>query len=121
MWPSNRSIRMVSLIPLVLLLACDGPAAPARQAAPAAPAEKVTIPGASVTFETVALPGEPGKLGPFKIGTKEVTWTEFNAYFESKDLATGTDAVSRPTRAISYFGQVGVPAHFLDLKRPVTN
>jgi formylglycine-generating enzyme required for sulfatase activity len=108
---------MFALIGVVFLLACDGPAAPPQ----AAPPEKVTIPGASVAFETVALPGVPGKLGPFKIGTKEVTWTEFNAYFESKDMAGGTDAVSRPTRAISYFGQVGVPAHFLDLKRPVTN
>jgi formylglycine-generating enzyme required for sulfatase activity len=109
---------MFALIPVLFLLACEGPAAPPGQAAPP---EKVTIPGASLSFETVALPGEPGKVGPFKIGTKEVTWAEFNAYFESKDMATGTDAVSRPTRAISYFGQVGVPAHFLDSKRPVTN
>jgi len=105
---------MLALIPLVVLLACDPPPQ-------AAPPEKVTIPGTTVAFETVALPGEAGKMGAFKIGTREVTWAEFNAYFESKDLATGTDAVSRPTRAISYFGQVGVPAHFLEAKRPVTN
>ena len=107
---------MVSLIPVVFLFACGGPVAPQ-----VAPPEKVAIPGTSLTFDAVALPGEPGKLGPFKIGTKEVTWAEFNAYFETKDMATGTDAVSRPTRAISYFGQVGVPAHFLETKRPVTN
>ncbi len=100
---------MLALIPALLLLA------------QAAPPEKVTIAGAGITFETVALPGEPGKIAPFKIGTKEVTWAEFNAYFESKDMGTGVDAVCRPARAISYFGQVGVPAHFLDTKRPVTN
>src|SRR5439155_27281239 len=80
--------------------------------------------------ETVAIPagkvkaGQPARdidLRPFKIGVRELTWAEFNAYFESKDLATGVDAVTRPTRAIAYFGQVGVPAHFLDAKRPVTN
>src|ERR1051325_11725923 len=96
---------MSVLIPLFILLA----QAPAP--------EKVSIPGTSLTFETVAVPGDPGKVAPFKIGTHEVTWAEFNAYFESKDMATGVDAVTRPTRAISYFGQVGVPAHFLDAKR----
>src|SRR5688572_16256061 len=116
--PSDRSFRMSQLIPLVLLLACDSPASP-PQSAPAP--EKVAIAGTGLTFEVVPLPGTPGKVAPFKIGTREVTWAEFNAYFESKDMATGVDAVTRPTRAISYFGQVGVPAHFLDTKRPVTN
>src|SRR4030095_6240705 len=107
--PSDRSFFMSVLIPLFLALV--------RSPAP----EKVAIPGTSLTFEAVAIPGTPGKLAPFKIGTREVTWAEFNAFFESKDMATGVDAVTRPTRAISYFGQVGVPAHFLDAKRPVTN
>lgn len=83
--------------------------------------EKVSIPGTPLTFEVAPIPGAPGKHAPFKIGVREVTWAEFNAYFESKDMATGVDAVTRPTRAISYFGQVGVPAHFLDAKRPLTN
>jgi hypothetical protein len=109
---------MSLLIPLVLLLACDRPPAPALQAPPP---EKIAIPGTPLSFEAVALPGVMAKVGAFKIGTHEVTWAEFNAYFESKDMAAGLDAVTRPTRAISYFGQVGVPAHFLDAKRPVTN
>ena len=87
---------MVALIPVVFLLACGGSTVPQVP-----PPEKVTIPGTSLTFETVALPGEPGKIPPFKIGNREVTWTEFNTYFEGKDLATGVDAVCRPTRAIS--------------------
>jgi formylglycine-generating enzyme required for sulfatase activity len=108
---------MSLLIPLLVVLACDRPTPPPQAPAP----EKVTIPGTPLSFEVVPVAGTPGKLAPFKIGTREVTWAEFNAYFESKDLATGVDAVTRPTRAISYFGQVGVPAHFLDAKRPVTN
>jgi hypothetical protein len=84
-------------------------------------AEKVSIPGTSLSFDQVAVPGVAGKIAPYKIGTREVTWAEFNAYFETKDMATGVDAVTRPTRAIAYFGQVGIPAHFLDAKRPLTN
>jgi hypothetical protein len=88
---------------------------------PQQPAEKVSIPGTSLSFDLVPVAGAPGKLAPYKIGAREVTWAEFNAYFETKDMATGVDAVTRPTRAISYFGQVGVPGHFLDAKRPLTN
>jgi formylglycine-generating enzyme required for sulfatase activity len=106
---------MRALIPAVVLSLLGA----APQQPPAS--EKVAIPGTPVTFEAAALPGVPAKIGAFKIGTRKVTWTEFNAYFESKDLAAGLDAVTRPTRAISYFGQVGVPSHFLDAKRPVTN
>ena len=98
---------MRPLIAVLFCLACDRPALPQQPPAP----EKISIPGTPLTFEVVALPGEPAKTGAFKIGTREVTWAEFNAYFESKDMATGIDAVTRPTRAISYFGQVGVPAH----------
>ncbi|MBV8879683.1 MAG: SUMF1/EgtB/PvdO family nonheme iron enzyme [Planctomycetaceae bacterium] len=106
---------MRALIPAVFVALLG--AVPQQSPAP----EKVAIPGTPVSFETVALPGVPGQIPPFRIGVKEVTWTEFNTYFESKDMASGVDAVTRPTRAISYFGQVGVPAHFLDPKRPVTN
>jgi len=112
---------MRAIFPLVLLGllgACPEPPPPPQQ--PPAP-EKVAIPGTPLSFQTVALPGVPEKLGPFKIGLKEVTWAEFNAYFESKDMTAGVDAVTRPTRAISFFGQVGVPSHFLEPQRPVTN
>ena len=108
---------MSLLIPLLFVLACDRPTPPPQAPSP----EKVAIPGTPLSFEVVPVAGTPGKLAPFKIGTREVTWAEFNAYFESKDLATGLDAVTRPTRAIAFFGQVGVPSDFLDVKRPVTN
>jgi formylglycine-generating enzyme required for sulfatase activity len=117
--------------PLIFLLAFSFLASDTSAVPQQPPAsERVSVPGTSVTFETVALPGAKAKVGdparevelrPFRIGTREVTWLEFNTYFETKDMATGVDAVTRPTRAISYFGQVGVPSHFLDPKRPVTN
>jgi formylglycine-generating enzyme required for sulfatase activity len=106
-------MRALTLLAAVALVA----AAPQQPPAP----EKVEIPGTPLSFQAAALPGIPGKLAPFKIGVKEVTWAEFNAFFEGKDLAAGVDAVTRPTRAISYFGQVGVPSHFLEPQRPVTN
>ena len=84
-------------------------------------AEKVAIPGTPLSFDQVPIPAVPGKIAAYKIGAREVTWAEFNAYFESKDMAAGVDAVTRPTRAIAYFGQVGIPGHFLDATRPLTN
>lgn len=113
---------MRAFIPVVLavLLGAVPPPSP----------ERIAVPGTPITFEAEALPGGRSKFGeparditlaPFRIATRKVTWAEFNTYFETKDMATGVDAVTRPTRAISYFGQVGVPAHFLDAKRPVTN
>ena len=100
---------MRGMIPLFLLLA----ACSASSRAP----ERVAIPGTPFSFEVVTL--ACGTLRPFKMGTREVTWNEFNAFFESK--AQGMDGETRPTMAISYFGQVGVPQNFLEPKKPVTN
>ena len=102
---------MSALMPLVLAMAL----AP-QQAAPVP--ETVAIPAGKIK---AGLPARDIDLRAFKIGVREVTWTEFNAYFEGKDLAAGLDAVTRPTKAIAFFGQVGVPANFLEPKRPVTN
>jgi hypothetical protein len=49
---------MSLLIPLVFVLACDRPATPPQ----AAPPEKVAIPGTSLAFDAVSLPGTPGKV-----------------------------------------------------------
>jgi formylglycine-generating enzyme required for sulfatase activity len=102
---------MPALMPLVLATLL------AAQKAPPVP-ETVEIPAGKLKA------GEPAReieLRPFRMGVRELTWTQFNAYFESKDMADGVDAVTRPTRAIAYFGQVGVPSNFLDPNKPVTN
>jgi formylglycine-generating enzyme required for sulfatase activity len=74
--------------------------------------ETVEIPGTKAKFELVALPGgkaatgspaeDPGHrddekrrevtLQPFGLGAREVTWLEFNAFWNSKDV----DGVTRP-------------------------
>ncbi len=78
---------------------------------------KVEVPGTSVAFDLVEVPA--GALKPYRLATRETTWADFNAFFETKDAAV--DATTRPTRAIAYFGQVGVPANFLEPKKPATN
>ncbi|HLF92993.1 MAG TPA: formylglycine-generating enzyme family protein [Planctomycetota bacterium] len=117
------------MLAIMLLAACSAQAT-----------EKIEVPGTKLVFEMVPLKGGPVKVGspegekdrrkdeavrelalqPFQIGARKVTWAEFNAYFETKD-PPGVDAVTRPTRATAYFGQVEIPSDFLDPKRPVTN
>ncbi len=107
---------MRALIPALFIVVCNCTSAP----------EKVAIPGTPLAFDVVPLPGGKTKFGepareidlhPVKMGVKEVTWAEFNAFFESKK----NDADTTPTRATSYFGQVGVPSAFLEPQKPVTN
>jgi formylglycine-generating enzyme required for sulfatase activity len=104
----------------------DGPAA----AAPAAAAHKSfteSIPGSSVSFDMVAIPGgrylmgspasEPGhkpdeapqhevEIRPFWMGKCEVTWDEFDLYWKARpgdkedkepEVVRDADAVTRPT------------------------
>src|SRR6185436_15198462 len=93
---------MMQTILTLLLLALQEP-----------PKESVQIPGTKLKFELVALPGgkavvgsppdEPNRkederrreveLKPFRLAVREVTWAEFNAFRNSKDL----DGVTRPT------------------------
>ena len=102
-------------------------ARPKPGAGPAVRLEPVVddIPGTTVTFEMVPLPGgtyqrgstalEPGRkddegpghqvtVGPFLIGRREVTWNEFDAFFyrERRRLPPGqkpegADAITGPT------------------------
>ena len=104
---------MTALLPIVLA----GLAAAASPQAVPVP-ETVDVPAGKVK---AGRPARDIELRAFRIGVRELTWAEFNTYFEGKDLAAGVDAVTRPTKANAFFGQVGVPAHFLEPKRPVTN
>ena len=125
------------LAPILLLAITCSPKTPPQEPPPTP--EKIEVPGTKLSFELVPLKGGPAKIGspedekgrkkdeaireitlkPFQIGRAKVTWAEFNGYFETKP--SGVDAVTRPTRATAFFGQVEIPSHFLDPKRPVTN
>ena len=93
-------------------------------AAPAAPSdETVEIPGTPLKFPLVAVPA--GKLGDlalpaFAVGKHEVTWLEFDTFFEGADPKKA-DGITRPTKAKTFFGQVGCPEYMLESKRPVIN
>lgn len=98
--------------------------------------ETLEIPGTKARFEVVTLPGgkatigspaeDPGHkddekrrvvtLQPFGMGAREVTWLEFNSFWNSKNL----DGVTRPTNALSFIGE-NIPQDFREDNRPVTN
>jgi formylglycine-generating enzyme required for sulfatase activity len=91
--------------------------------------EQVRIPGTDVRFDMVLVPGGRMKLGatgrevdvkPFWIGKHEVTWGEFNPFYEFPEKE-GADGVTRPSRGRDFLGLSGIPQGFLDPGRPVTN
>jgi formylglycine-generating enzyme required for sulfatase activity len=90
--------------------------------------EVVKIPGSEVSFEIVRIPGgsasvEGGgeiELRSYWIGSREVTWAEFNLFFETKDL-NDIDSVTRPTRTKTYLPQAGYPTKLDRPDLPATN
>ncbi|HZE98087.1 MAG TPA: SUMF1/EgtB/PvdO family nonheme iron enzyme [Planctomycetota bacterium] len=98
--------------------------------------ETVDVPGTKLKFDLVALPGGKATIGspdaetgrredekrrevtlqPFRLGAREVTWKEFNAFRNSKNL----DGVTRPTNADSFFIE-NIPDDFRTDPRPMTN
>ena len=98
--------------------------------------ETVEVAGTKLKFELVALPGGKATIGspaedsghkddekrrevtlqPFRLGAREVTWKEFNAFRNSKAL----DGVTRPTNADSFFIE-NIPDDFRTDPRPMTN
>ncbi len=81
------------------------------------PKETLKIPGTKVSFDLVSLPGD-GKLRPFAIGAREVSWRELKLYSESEPK--GVDAVTRPSNALTYFGEA-VPQESREPEMPATN
>jgi hypothetical protein len=83
----------------------------------APPKETLKIPGTKVSFDLVSLPGD-GTLRPFAIGAREVSWAEMRLYSETEPK--GVDAVTRPSNALTYFGEV-VPQESREPDMPCTN
>jgi formylglycine-generating enzyme required for sulfatase activity len=154
----SRFSHVVSLIVAVAtaaLFSADTARAAPQEAPPAATAESMktyveTIPGTDVKFEMVAIPGgtfdlgspateekrgtdeapqHPVQVGPFWMGSKEVTWDEFEHFAFSLDIKKKkrdavdpakqsewekkADAVTRPTAPYADetfgFGRSGQP------------
>ena len=104
---TSRALRSIcssaAVAAAVLLL---GSAAGARQSPVSKPPVRETIPGTTVAFEMVAVPGgtvtldgKPVKVEPFEIGRTEVTWDMYDVFalgLDVKDAAA--DATTRPSQ-----------------------
>ncbi len=80
--------------------------------------ETVAVPGTPVKFDLVRVPASG--LQPFWMGKCEVTWREFNLFYDTPDERR-IDGVTRPSEGRSFLGQAGIPNGFQDGSRPVTN
>jgi len=83
--------------------------------------ETVVVPGTEVKFDVVSVPAgkcKAGDLKPFRMGKNEVTWGEFELFYGTPKGAA-VDGVTRPTPGREFLGQVGLPGHFQEAKRPV--
>ena len=89
------------------------------QNAPPPKEEVVKVAGTPLSLPLVGLPGQ-GAVRPFSIAKFETSWAEFDTFFESPEQQK-VDGVTRPTKAKTFFGQVGCPEHFLEAKKPVIN
>lgn len=81
--------------------------------------ETIKIAGTPLSFAVVNIPGE-GAIPALAVGKLEVSWAEFDSYFESVEEQK-VDGLTRPTKAKTFFGQVGCPDYFLEAKKPVIN
>ncbi len=81
--------------------------------------ESVLIPGTSVRFDLVRIEGW-GRTPAFWMGTREVTWAEFNRYYEFPG-EEALDGVTRPSSGKDYLALSGCPNDFMLPERPVTN
>ncbi len=97
-------------------------------ALPGPAAEIFAVPGTGIRMEMVRVPGgrfargEDGevRVRPFWISTREVTWADFDYFFEFPGQEE-EDGVTRPSSGKSYLMLSGLPPDFMEPGRPVTN
>lgn len=89
--------------------------------------ERIPIPGTRIALEMVYVPGGRFKRGgveievkPFWISKREVTWAQFNRFYEYPEEQK-VDGVTRPSSGKNYLQLSGLPTAFLEDDRPVTN
>jgi sulfatase modifying factor 1 len=80
--------------------------------------ETIAIPGTKIRVEMVYVAG--GALRPFWISKREVTWGDFDRFYEFPEDEK-LDGVTRPSAGKNYLMLSGLPPEFLDPGRPVTN
>ncbi|HVR85920.1 MAG TPA: SUMF1/EgtB/PvdO family nonheme iron enzyme, partial [Planctomycetota bacterium] len=97
---------------IFVLAGCAGVAEPPRK-------ETVSLPGTSLHFELVRIPGRD-RVPTFWMGAREVTWAEFNRFYEFPQ-EQALDGVTRPSSGKDYLALSGLPNEFMLPERPVTN
>jgi hypothetical protein len=87
---------------------------------PAPPVEEtIAVPGTNIRLDMVFVPGR-ADLRPFWISKREVTWGEFDRFYQSPE-EQGVDGVTRPSSGKNYLQLSGLPAESMQEERPVTN
>lgn len=81
--------------------------------------ETVAVPGTDLRLEMVYVPGT-AKVRPFWISKREVTWGEFDRFYQSPEEQR-VDGVTRPSSGKNYLQLSGLPAESMEPERPVTN
>ena len=81
--------------------------------------ETVAVPGTPIRIEMVYVPGD-GRLRPFWISTRLVTWAEFDRFYEYPEEQR-VDGITRPSSGKNYLQLSGLPAEQMEEERPVTN
>lgn len=116
------------LLPIVTSVSCRA-YDPVERSKSASRNEKVAIPGTQIWFDMVSIPGgrirmeRSGRevtLLPFWISKHEVTWGQFDRFYEFPEDQK-IDGVTRPSAGKNYLGLSGLPPDFLESGRPVTN
>src|SRR5207247_10134152 len=100
------------LLLALLFSGCATPAASARE-------ETVAVPGTATRLEMVYVPGA-GRLRPFWISKREVTWGQFDRFYEYPEEQR-MDGVTRPSSGKSHLQLSGLPADRMEEQLPVTN
>ena len=98
---------------LLFLLCLPGCAGPGLRE------ETIVVPGTRTRIEMVYVSGD-ARLRPFWISTREVTWGDFNRFYEYPEEQR-VDGVTRPSSGKNYLQLSGLPAEQMEEERPVTN
>jgi len=90
-----------------------------RTAPPTPREETIDVPGTRIRLEMVYVGGDH-RVDPFWISKREVTWAEFDRFYEYPEEQR-VDGITRPSSGKSYLQLSGLPSEQMQDHLPVTN